>query len=99
MELLTGIVRSKTITTLNNNINFVSFCDGIAFCPTPFLFTNFRQNASPVTSSFRRNPLFSLCFFKKSIAFAGGFLLFPKTLSFSGALLIVLGKSEVTDSN
>ena len=34
LELLTGIVRSKTITTLNNNINFVSFCDGIAIVRT-----------------------------------------------------------------
>lgn len=26
---------------------FVLPCDGLAFCPTSFLFTNFRQNASP----------------------------------------------------
>ena len=34
LELLTGIVRNKTITTLNNNINFVSFCNGIAIVRT-----------------------------------------------------------------
>ena len=34
LELLTGIVRNKTTTTLNNNINFVSFCDGIAIVRT-----------------------------------------------------------------
>ena len=57
-----GIVRSKTITLLQNNLFPVSFCDGIAFCPTPFLFTNFRQNASP-----RRSKVFLVRRFLKRL--------------------------------
>lgn len=52
LELLTGIVRNKTITTLNNNINFVSFCDGIAIVRTLKLGFSRKQKsaiASPLT--------------------------------------------------
>ena len=67
----------------------------------PDSFSFYKFSAKRVTGDLvlsSKSALFAMLF-KKSIAFAGGFLLFPKTLSFSGALLIVLGKSEVSDSN
>ena len=55
--------------------------DGIAFCPTSFLLLSFRQNASP-----RRSKVFLVRRFPKTASPYDLLLLFPKTLSFSGAL-------------
>ena len=49
LELLTGIVRSKTITTFNNNINFVFVLRRISVLPDFFSFYKFSAKRVTVT--------------------------------------------------